>query len=181
MVTRTSNKYILGLVLLLIILGGAFYVYNKKEAKAPTPEVQNSQQQNGYQQPAATTTNQNSAPAPQTQTNVKGNTGPDYTPGKYSGGGETGGSDIAVEEVDYDGKVFTPSTITIHVNDYIFFRNKSTAGFWPKTADGSYTAFDAGKTIAPGAQFKFQFTKAGTFKYEDKLNPGATGTVTVTQ
>jgi plastocyanin len=45
--------------------------------------------------------------------------------------------------------------------------------------DTAGTAFDACKGFLPGQSWSFKFTKAGTWKYHDHLNPGATGTIVV--
>jgi plastocyanin len=182
------NKKILILLIVFIILGVGFYTYNKKEAQAPTNNTPIGQQgPQGGANPHSNTpsTTPIPSPTPNTQTNVKGNTGPDYTPGAYSGGGETTGLDMQVVEVDFDGTSFTPKVTDIKQNDYVFFKNKSKVNFFPASnpypADSDYPAFKAAKAIAPGAQFKFQFTKVGSWGYHDDLHPSIGGTVNVSK
>ena len=174
------NKKIIILVIILVILGVGFYIYNKKQALAPSSQTVLPNPDMGNLQPSSNTQNdQATSSSPNTQTPVKGSTGGDYLPPKQSGGGENTGSDIQVLAVDYDGVKFTPDALPVHVGDYVFFRNKSTQAFWPKsTAPGG---FDAGKSIAAGGEFKFQFTQAGTWTYADHLHPSITGTITVSQ
>ncbi len=172
-------KKIIPLIIILIAAGAGFYFYNKHEAQAPINEPIQNLPQSGSDSstPPATSTGAN------TQTPVKGSNGPDYTPGGYSDGGETTGSDIQVVEVDFDGKSFTPATITIHPNDYVFFKNSSTVNFWPASdphpTHTDYPGFDAQKPIVPGQQYKFQFTKIGSWGYHDHLDHDITGTVVV--
>jgi len=167
-------------IIVIIILAAAaavFYFYGKKQAKAPTLEnYQLAPAQN--QVPAQTTT-------PQTQTNVKGNPGADYTPPQAPGGGENIGSNIQVYEVDFDGTAYSPNVSNLKVGDWIFFKNKSTGDFWPVagSADTSaaYPNFNPARAIASGAEYKFQFIKAGNWSFSDNLHPGMVFSVNVTQ
>jgi plastocyanin len=165
-------KKITILVVILVILGLGFYFYNKNTAKAPTMENNS---------PA--TTAPSSTPAPHPAVSAPNIPAPAPTPSPAplpaatAGGGETPGSNIQVWEVDYNGTAFTPATVNINAGDWVFFKNKSTVNFWPKSS--TVGVFDAGAAILPGKEFKFQFIKAGTFTYSDHLNPGAQGTVVV--
>lgn len=164
-------------IIVLAILGGVFYFYSKKEAKAPT--VENNQpatEQN--QTPAQTTT-------PQTQTNVKGNTGADYTPPQAPSGGENIGSNIQVYEVDFDGTAYSPNSSNLKAGDYIFFKNKSTENFWPVAGSANtiaaYPNFNPSAAIAPGAEYRFQFSKPGSWSFGDNLHPNLVFSVNVSQ
>jgi plastocyanin len=111
-------------------------------------------------------------------------TQPDYT-APQAGGGENIGSNIQVTEVDFDGKQFTPAKVGIKAGDYIFFKNKSSVNFWPLAGSANtlaaYPNFNAQKPIAPGGEYKFQFTKAGSWSYGDNLTANAVGDVDVSQ
>jgi plastocyanin len=167
-------------IIVLVVLGAVFYLYNKNEVKAPT--VENPGSVSGQTQaPAQTTT-------PQTQTNVQGKPGADYTPPQTAGGGENLGSNVQVYEVDFDGTQFSPSPINIKVNDWVFFKNKSQAEVWVMTnsqiTPPDYPKLDSLKAIVPGGEYKFQFNAAGAYVYENKLNPppaGSGGTVVVSK
>ena len=171
-------KKVFILVLVLVVVALGIYFYNKNEVKAPVVET-NEPQTTQY----ATTT----GVSPNGQTTVKGSTGPDYTPTSTpkakAGGGETPAPNIQVVEVDFDGTAFSPKTVTINQNDWVFFKNKSTVAFWPASdphpTHTNYPGFDALKSIAPGGEYKFQFTKVGTWGYHDHLDHGITGTVIV--
>ncbi len=166
-------KKITVLIIILIAVGAGAYFYNKHEAQAPiNEETYQNQTPSGDTTPPATSTGVN------TQTTVKGSNGPDYTPGTYSDGGETSGSDIQVIEVDFDGKTFTPATVNIHPNDYVFFKNTSTADFWPAS---NYPNFGDKKALAADEQYKFQFTKVGNWDFYNKLATGIHGTVVVSK
>ncbi len=183
------SKKIIILVLAIIVIGGGFYAYNKREAKAPTsseitpPASQGNDMSQTVKQEAvksaSTTPSAASTNAPKTK---PGST--DTSTAHYSSGeeGADGGS-IQVLAVVYNGTSFDPVVTDLKVNDWIFFRNESTKAFWPQIdsakSSASFTAFDAQKNIAPGGEFKLQFTKAGTFVFKDHLNPSITGTVTV--
>lgn len=103
--------------------------------------------------------------------------------GTFSEEGDVTAPDIQVEEIVYDGKNFQPSSLTVKVGDIVIFRNKSTKAFWPASnphpAHTDYPEFDAKKAVAAGQTFEFKFTKEGTWKFHDHLNPTATGVVVV--
>jgi plastocyanin len=163
------------IVIILFLLAGVYlFIHNK--AVAPSQD-ENSSYQNPST-PAITTGSE-----PNTQANVKAAAGADYTPPQSSTGGETTGSNIQVTEVDFNGSQFRPNPAKINVGDYIFFKNKGTDSFWPLAGSANtvaaYPTFNAGNPIAPGGEYKFQFTKAGNFSYGDNLHPNAAATVEV--
>ncbi len=187
MTNYQRNKAFAIVIFLIIVaaVGYALYRQSVKPAVAPTTGGQNSTTVNlkvqtgtssaptGYK-PAATST-----PA-QTQSH----TATQETQGTYSSGDTSDmGSNISVVEVDFNGSAFAPASITINVNDWVFFKNKSTAAMWvasnPHPTHTDYPGFDSLKAIAPGGEYKFQFTKAGTWGYHDHLNPGIGGVVIV--
>ena len=55
--------------------------------------------------------------------------------------------------------------------------------FWPASnihpTHMIYPEFDAKRPVASGKDWSFTFTKKGTWRYHDHLNPEATGTVVV--
>jgi len=176
------NRVLYLLVAILVLLGLGFYLYNEhQQPSAPATEDSSAtaQPEVNVAPPAA---QNSSSPAPATSTQKPAASGGAHFSGESDvqgnpSGQAVEGNDIQVQEVDYDGASFSPSTITINQNDYIFFKNNSKVNFWPQSS--TYTAFNAGAAIAPGKQFQFQFTKAGTWAYADHLNPAAKGTVIV--
>ena len=171
------NKKALLFVIVIIVVAVGFYVYDKQQAKAPVPQSQTQINQ----QPAQISSAPVASTTPVAQTQGSQNAGAAASATFSSGNeGENGGSNIQVIEVDYNGSSFSPSSVSLNVNDYIFFKNKGTAGFWPMAQDQSnYSQFNANKVIAPGSEFKFQFTKVGKWVFVDKLNQSATGIVNV--
>lgn len=69
----------------------------------------------------------------------------------------------------------TPSQISVGVGSTVTWMNNDTIAH-SVVADGG--AFNSG-TIAPGGQFSFMFSTAGTFAYHDASSTSMTGTVIV--
>ncbi len=180
------GKKIAILIVVLLVLGIGFYSYNKREAKAPEADtglVQSQNQQPAQQPPAGSSS---STPVVPGKTIVKDNAGAaDYSPGHFSTGDEAETSNIQVVEIDYNGTSFNPSSVDIHANDWVFFKNTGKTDFWPASnphpLHTDYSGFDAKKAVAPGAQYKFQFTKIGSWGFHNHLNPSMHGTVNVTK
>lgn len=103
--------------------------------------------------------------------------------GHFSGEQDVEGVDVQVFEVAYDGDAYTPSTLSVKNGDIVIFKNNSKSDFWPASnphpLHTDYPEFDPKKPIAAGKTFEFKFTKVGTWKFHDHLNPTARGTVTV--
>ncbi|MFA5990645.1 MAG: hypothetical protein WC794_00155 [Candidatus Doudnabacteria bacterium] len=173
------------LVMAVLLAGGGYYLYQKNLAQAPTvPSADESGQQANQPQP-----DQSSAdvPKPSGATTTKNNTSsPDYVPRTYSSGeGESLAPDIQVWQIDYDGTKFAPQTLNIKVGDYVIFKNTGTTSFWPASdphpSHTGYPGFDAGKAIAAGGKYQFQFEKVGTWGFHNHLSPEAVGIVIVAQ
>src|SRR5262245_33137030 len=97
------KKAIIIVVVLLLLAVACYLLLKNNQAKAPTEETKQTEQQPQYTH----TPEQPVEVSGQTQT--KNNAGnPDYTPSTSPTGGETPGSDIQVVEVDYDGTSFNP-------------------------------------------------------------------------
>ncbi len=93
------------------------------------------------------------------------------------------GNDVAVFEINFDGKAFTPSQLTIKQGDVVVFKNNSTGSFWPASGPHpqhtNYPEFDPKKSIGPGQSWEFKFTKVGTWPFHDHLTPTAFGKIIV--
>lgn len=171
------KKALIIIIVLLVLGAGGYYLYQKNQIKAPGEDL------SGYQQnqPPASNNQPTSDVEPTATPTPKATSAPSGT--FSSGESEPAAPDIQVWEVGFDGARFTPKTINIKVNDWVFFKNKSSVDFWPASnphpTHTGYSDFDAGKKIAAGATFKFQFTKAGSWGYHDHLNPSIGGTVVV--
>ncbi len=183
---RLHNKILSILIFLVLIIGVIFYLYHSgaKQAQAPTQEQQsqpdvNKSANNNQQSPPPVIQPAASASASGSQINL----GNKQLSGTFSSGeGQPDGSAVAVQEVDFDGKQFSPASLDINVNDWVFFKNKSQVDFWPIANPASaYPTFDAKAAIAPGKEFKFQFAKAGKWAYQDQLSPSIGGIINVGQ
>lgn len=176
------KKSIITIIALIILGAGGYYLYQKNQAKAPSDDLSGNRQTSNQQtQPPV---NDNQATSGAGSTAVPPSNAASAPKGTFSSGeGEPAAPDIQVVEVDFDGAQFTPKSVNIKVNDWVFFKNKSSADVWvasnPHPTHTDYPGFDAKQSIAPGGQFKFQFTKAGSWGYHDHLNPVVGGTVVV--
>ncbi len=103
--------------------------------------------------------------------------------GHFSTEQDVEGVDVQVFEVAYDGDAYTPNTLSVKNGDIVIFKNNSKGDFWPASnphpLHTDYPEFDPKKPIAAGKTFEFKFTKVGTWKFHDHLNPTARGAVTV--
>lgn len=115
---------------------------------------------------------------------------------------EVGESTIAASTtptvtITYDGKAFTPPSVTVHVGDTVTFVDASSKPMW--VASGvhpSHTVYDGttreehcaanytGPTPfdecqASADDYSFTFTKAGTWPFHDHANATVTGKVIV--
>lgn len=99
--------------------------------------------------------------------------------------------------VVYSDGGFSPQTVNIKTGETVVFRNESSGDFRPASAmhpthkvyPGSDIAkcgtaeagniFDACRGIAPGGEWAFTFSKAGTWKYHDHLSSSRFGTIVV--
>ncbi len=99
--------------------------------------------------------------------------------------------------VTYDGKAYSPETVTVKVGDTVQFKNASGKNMWVAADehpthtnyDGSSRSvhcatdftgekpFDQCKPEA--TDYSFTFTKVGSNDYHDHINPSAHGVVTV--
>lgn len=78
---------------------------------------------------------------------------------------------------------FYPSELTVPRGDTVIFENTDTRDRWPASnihpTHGIYSEFDPKESISPGEEWQFKFTKIGSWKYHDHLNPKTTGTIIV--
>lgn len=181
-----SKKIIYGLITIVIfcLVGFGVYVYDKSLVPAqpsqnnpststsdsiktiPPSNLQNSSSNSPSQ-------NGGKVPAP------KSTSTPVDKPVFSSGEGQSAGSNIQVKEVDFDGNQFSPKEVTVKVNDYIFFKNKSSLSFQPASGSSDYPNFGPTTQIAPEKEYRFQFTKAGRLDYYDKISNTATGSIII--
>ncbi len=83
------------------------------------------------------------------------------------------GADTKTVQITKTG--FVPTATTINVGDTVTFHNADTGNHQVVANDGSF----ASPTLAAGQSYSVSFSKAGSIKYHDTVNPKLTGTVTV--
>lgn len=157
----TRNTYfIIGLVLVFIIAGLVFIKQRGgNEALAPT----NGGSALTSPTPQSPTSTPTSPPASETTSPTS------QTPSSKA--------------VTYTASGFSPQSLTIKTGDTVVFKNTSGSDFWPASgphpAHTNYPEFDAKKAISTGESYLFTFTRTGSWKYHNHLNPSLTGTITV--
>lgn len=164
-----NQKHIFTAIAIVVVLIIGLFIYNNSnksdELASNTNNMQNANTEDAVNA-NANTVNTNAA----ANVNTAEPTAPD-------------GNDIAVFEITYDGKAYSPSQLTIKNGDVVVFKNASDTGFWPASAPHPahtvYPEFDPKKSVAAGQTWQFKFTKTGTWSYHDHLNPSAFGKITV--
>ena len=96
------------------------------------------------------------------------------------------GFQLLVSYTDYG---FQPAVASIKKGDTVRFTNNSSGALWvvayshvlyPKaTGSCGASAFDSCREIGRGEFWEFTFTKAGTWPYQNKLDPQKSGSVKV--
>lgn len=166
------NKYILGIVALIIIGGGAYYFLSKENpAYMGHDEASESESHDHDMDMSA---------------------GDDADTGEVAATGE----DVVITYTD-DG--FSPSQVSVKAGTRVVFKNESSRDFWPASAqhpthivysgtslsehcgDVEDVSFDACEKVAPGESYSFVFTKVGEWGYHDHLRANETGKVVVNE
>lgn len=79
---------------------------------------------------------------------------------------------------------FESKELTIEKGNNVVFINKRSVPVWPASdihpTHGIYPELDPKRGLEPGETWEFTFTKAGTWRMHDHLNPDATAVITVT-
>ncbi|OGM95185.1 hypothetical protein A2524_03875 [Candidatus Wolfebacteria bacterium RIFOXYD12_FULL_48_21] len=87
--------------------------------------------------------------------------------------------------VRYTSTGFSPAPLAVSAGDTVVFRNESTAGMWvasaPHPVHTDYPGFDAMRPYAQGESYSFTFTRVGTWKYHNHLNPTHYGSIVVAE
>ncbi|MEO0084753.1 MAG: cupredoxin domain-containing protein [candidate division WOR-3 bacterium] len=183
-----SNKPIIAVVILFIILVVAGYFYFKKSTPSLSPEFQSQQYS---PQPSE------EVPLPQATTLSL----PETT---FSTETQEATRTLSQKEtpeiqniIIYTDSGYSPSTLKVKAGTTVTFKNQSSQAMWPASAmhpshtvysgtsldehcpDTAGIAFDACTGIQPGNSWNFTFNKKGSWKYHDHLNPSFTGTIIV--
>lgn len=161
-----NNKYLFTAIAIVVVLIIGLFIYNSSKKSEQVASNTSSSQ-------SANTETQTKTPTPTVENKAT-------TPEEPKA---PDGNDVAVFEVNYDGKAFAPSQITIKNGDVVIFKNNSTSSFWPASgphpAHTNYPAFDPKKSYGPGQSWQFKFTQSGTWPFHDHLNPSAFGKIIV--
>jgi plastocyanin len=177
-----KTKLIVGFFALVIIFGG-YYFYDQQKNKVLAPTTEDSLENSSAKSESSSEEKQ-SPETPLTADALKDAPSfPNET--RFSDESDIEGLDIQVTEIDFNGKSFSPATVSIKLGDIVIFRNKSQQDFWPASSahptHSEYPEFDAKAAIAPGKSFDFKFTKLGTWKFHDHLSPSSTGSIIVSE
>ncbi|HLD11294.1 MAG TPA: hypothetical protein VJB91_00080 [Patescibacteria group bacterium] len=85
--------------------------------------------------------------------------------------------------IEYTEDGFQPKMITIPLDTTVRWINRTSRPMWIASAvhptHQELPGFDALKGYATGESYSYTFTKIGSWKYHDHLNPKATGEVIV--
>src|SRR3990167_7304334 len=89
------------------------------------------------------------------------------------------------KQVTINSNGFSPASLTVKKGTKVTFKNSDTKTHWPASAPHpthtDYLELDPLQAIAAGGTWEFTFTKVGTWKYHDHLNPTQFGTIVVTE
>lgn len=85
--------------------------------------------------------------------------------------------------VEYTDNGFTPKSVTVKVGTTVTFINNSSKKMWiasaPHPQHTDLPGFDELEGAEEGGSYKYTFTKVGTWKFHNHLNPSDFGSVTV--
>lgn len=167
-----NTKYLFTAIAVVIVLIVGLFIYNQSNKQEDVASQTNTAQNANVE----TESNANTD-AINTNTTANANTNTSAEPTIPDG------NDVAVFEITYDGKAFSPSQLTIKNGDVVIFKNESTTSFWPASGPHpthtGYPEFDPKKATAPGGTWQFKFTKSGTWPFHDHLNSSVFGKIIV--
>ena len=163
-----KEKYIFsGIVIIAIIAIGAVMYRSVYRADEPTMQTQHGQtpvRQDEYVVPVSAP----SVTPPTTQPGVPSKTTPATEP-----------------TIVYTVNGFAPAPLIISAGQAVTFKNNGTADMWvasaPHPTHTDYPGFDAMRPYGPGESYSFTFTRIGTWKYHNHLNPQHFGSIVVTE
>lgn len=99
--------------------------------------------------------------------------------------------------ITYSDSGYAPASLKVKEGEAVIFKNESSKSMWTASGahpthrlydgtslsehcpSGANSAFDACKAILPADSWSFTFTKKGTWKYHNHLNPTNTGSIVV--
>ena len=161
------NKTLITILVLAVVVVGAYFLLSSPEATAPT------------------------------ENNTLVESGEPATQGMPVPGEEGVQEMEVVHVVAYSSAGFSPSELRIKKGETVTWQNNTSADMWVSSAmhpthmlysgtslaahcpDPSNTSFDACVGVAPGGSWSFTFSKAGTWPYHDHLHASFFGKVIV--
>lgn len=94
-----------------------------------------------------------------------------------------GGGTVTRSVVTYTDSGFGPASITITQGAAVTFVNESSRSMWVASAvhptHQLLPGFDQLTSVARNGTYEYTFTKVGTWKYHNHMNPADTGSVVV--
>ncbi|MDP3004153.1 MAG: hypothetical protein Q8N43_01435 [Candidatus Azambacteria bacterium] len=149
------NKSIIAIIIVAVVLAGGYFLFKgTSQPTPPVPQTSNQQTvpQSSNQQPISQPSTEQ---APVTEKNI----------------------------VTYSESGFSPSVLRVKIGTTVSFKNEESAPMWvasnPHPIHTDYSGFDAKRGYSKGESYSFTFTKLGTWKYHNHLNPGESGTIIV--
>ncbi|MCR4326012.1 MAG: hypothetical protein NUV59_04430 [Patescibacteria group bacterium] len=125
------------------------------------------------------------------------------TPSQEAGGSTSVGADAGISisgtpmsaEVTYNGRTFSPATVTVKKGGTVTFRDTSGTMWVASGQHPSHTVYDGTSRqehcaadysgpmpfdqCSPSSTYKYTFEKSGTWEYHDHVNASARGSVVV--
>lgn len=90
---------------------------------------------------------------------------------------------VAQHAVVYTATGFAPVPLVILAGQTVLFKNEHSADMWvasaPHPTHTDYSGFDASRPYGQGETYSFTFTRIGTWKYHNHLNPAHYGSIVV--
>ena len=152
---KTSTQFGIAVVI-VVILGGAYYLFNQSTSNTQTNQLQPATDQTTAPvnpQPAVQTP---PAPAPPSQTT---HPAPSY---------------VSVLIANF---AFSTNTIMVKKGDTVIWKNSDPASHTVTSDGGAFSSAN----ISQGGSFSHTFNSTGTFTYHCSIHPNMHGTIIVTQ
>ncbi len=150
------NKIVIAIVAVAVVIVGGYFLLKSQQPSTPNSNIAPQRSSQGTPQTFPSST----APAPVTQ----------ETPSVKN-------------VVTYDELGFSPNIIRVKVGTTVIFKNQESELMWvasnPHPIHTDYSGLDAKRGYAKGESYSFTFTKSGSRKYHNHLNPGEGGTIIV--
>lgn len=167
-----NSKLVVGLVVLLVGLGAGWYFL---QGGKPSQEMQKKE---GAMEVTTTPPRQMQPTIPTEPTSTG-------AAGAATEKGGVPGSVMGKTSVLYGAGGFAPNTVTVKKGTTVAWTNQSKGGMRVASAvhptHQLLPGFDQLKSVAAGGTYEYTFTKVGTWKYHNHVQPADTGTVVVTE